>query len=594
MLILGFNAYHGDVSAVILRNGRLLAAIEEERFRRVKHWSGVPTQAIAYCLKAAGVSLDQVDCIAVPRARRAHLPAKLRFALTHAPGLSLFRSHRRAQRRRKDLAAVLADTFGGARGSLESRFRYVEHHPAHLASAFYVSGFEEAAVCAIDGFGDFVSTSLGVGRGTRLDVLHRTFFPHSLGLLYTGVTQHLGFKKYGDEFKVMGLAPYGRPVYADRIRELIRLGSNGDFVLDLRYFRHWRGEVPMTFDEGEPLLGDVLSEDAALALGPARAPGEPVTHRHEDLAASLQLVFEETVFHILNALHRQVPSSRLCLAGGCAMNSVANGKIRRHTPFRDVFIQPAAADNGTALGAALEVWHRDGGERVEPMAHAYWGTCYSPAQMRAAWADDMSHRVRFQVHEFDDEQARCAVTARYLADGGIVGWFQGRMELGARALGNRSIIADPRRADMRDVINLKIKFREKFRPFAPAILEQHLHEYFEEAFPDPFMQQVYPVRAEKRALLPAVTHIDGSGRLQTVSERSNPLFAALLAAFAQVSGVPVLLNTSFNENEPIVEQPRQAVDCFLRTDMDALVLGPYFLEKTEPAVGGSPRPMVRV
>ena len=594
MLILGFNAYHGDVSAVILRDGRLLAAIEEERFRRIKHWAGVPTQAIAYCLRTAGASLGQVDLIAVPRARHAHLPAKVRFALTHAPGLSLFRTHARAGQRRDDLPAVLAETFGASRSDLEGKFRYVEHHPAHLASAFYASGFADAAVCAIDGFGDFVSTSRGAGTGTRLDVLHRTFFPHSLGLLYTGVTQHLGFKKYGDEFKVMGLAPYGRPTYADRIRELVRFGRNGDFELDLRYFRHWRGEVPMTFDEGDPLLGDVLSDDAQLVLGRPRAASESLTSCHENMAASLQLVFEEAVFHILKALHGQVPSPRLCLAGGCAMNSVANGKIRHQTPFRDVFIQPAAADNGTALGAALEAWHRAGGARVERMEHAYLGTSYSSSDMRAAWAEDASHQNRFRVHELDDEQVRCDVTAQYLADGGVVGWFQGRMELGARALGNRSILADPRRADMRDVINLKIKFREKFRPFAPAILEDHLHEFFEDAYPDPFMQQVYPIRAEKRALLPAVTHVDGSGRLQTVSARGNPLFAGLLSAFKRVSGVPVLLNTSFNENEPIVEHPGQAVDCFLRTDMDALVLGPYFLVKTEPAVGATARPAVRV
>jgi carbamoyltransferase len=593
VLILGFNAYHGDVSAAILRDGVLLFAVEEERFRRVKHWAGFPERAIAACLQRAGASLADVDLIAVPRLPRAHLGAKARFALTHWPGLSLFRAHDAAAKRRQGLAERLADTFHTPAAAVHAKLRYVEHHPAHLASAFYASAFEEAAVCAIDGFGDFVSTSRAAGRGTRIDVLERTWFPHSLGLLYTGITQHLGFKQYGDEFKVMGLAPYGRPTMIDRVRRLLRLEDAGAFTLDLRYFRHWRGEVPMTWDEGAPELGDVLSDDAHAILGPPRQPGEPLGSYHENLAASLQAAFEEAAFHVLRSLHQQVPLDNLCLAGGCAMNSVANGKISRHTPFRHVYIQPAAADNGTAVGAALEVWHRRGGARTPPMRHAYWGTEYPASEIAAALGRFEYEAHRFRIHTFEAECARCTVTARYLADGGIVGWFQGRMELGARALGNRSILADPRRADMRETINTKIKFRERFRPFAPAILEEHVHDYFEDAATDPFMLQVFPIRAEKRAAVPAVTHVDGSGRLQTVSAASNPLFAMLIRAFADVTGVPVLLNTSFNENEPIVERPEQAIDCFLRTDMDALVIGPYFVEKTEPSLAAAGRPRLR-
>lgn len=590
MLVLGFNAYHGDVCAVLLRDGGLVAAIEEERLRRLKHWAGFPEQAIRACLAAAGVTIDDVDLIAVPRAQQAHLAAKIRFAITHPPALRLRGAHGAASKRRQGLGHRLAESFGTSRTVIESKLRFVEHHPAHLASTFYVSPYSEAAVCAIDGFGDFVSTSVGYGAGTTINVLDRVFFPHSLGLLYTGVTQHLGFPKYGDEFKVMGLAPYGRPRFADRIREMLRLTPDGGFTLDLRYFRHWRGDVDMTFDDGEPTLGHVLSDDAEAVLGPPRRATDPLLARHEDLAASVQHVFEEALFHVLNALHRRVPVERLALAGGCAMNSVANGKIRRNTPFRSVFIQPAAADNGTALGAALEVWHRHDGARTRPMVHAYWGTEYGPADIESALDNFTGERDRFVVHDFSCLDRRCAATARYLADGGVVGWFQGRMELGARALGNRSILADPRRADMREIINTKIKFRERFRPFAPAILESHVHDYFDDAVPDPFMLQVYPVKSDKRQVIPAVTHVDGSGRLQTVSDDTNPVFARLLRAFADVSGVPVLLNTSFNENEPIVERPEQAIDCFLRTDMDALVIGPYFLEKRYPLAAGMTRP----
>lgn len=580
MLILGFNAYHGDVSAAILRDGQLVAVVEEERFRRIKHCAGFPRQAIDACLKAAGAQASDVDVFAVPRARGAHLVQKALFALTHRPGKSLFRAHTAAAERREALALTLARAVGLSHDHVDQRLSFVEHHPAHLASAFFASPFEHAAVCAVDGFGDFVSTSVAEGHGTRLDVLDRVFFPHSLGLLYTGVTQHLGFKKYGDEFKVMGLAPYGVPTLAPAVHKMLHLESGGGFTLDLRYFRHWTGEVSMTWDDGEPVLGDVLSEEASELLGPPRRAGEPLTAHHEALAASIQAVFEDAYFHVLGELHHRLQNPRLCLAGGCAMNSVANGKVRTRTPFREVYVQPGAGDNGTALGAALYAWHQSGGRRGFQMRHGYWGTSYdADAIRRTLDAAGPAIDARCRRREMTSTAALCAHTARHLAAGRIVGWFQGRMEWGARALGNRSILADPRRADMRDIINTKIKFRERFRPFAPSVLEEAIDEYFVGAVPDPFMIQVYPVRPDKRAVIPAVTHVDGSGRLQTVSDRTNPLYAQLIAAFRDVTGVPVLLNTSFNENEPIVERPEDALDCFLRTDMDVLVMGPHVLEK---------------
>jgi carbamoyltransferase len=459
----------------------------------------------------------------------------------------------------------------------------VEHHPSHLASAAFVSPFEDAAVCAIDGFGDFVSTSWGRLAGSTMTVDRRVFFPHSLGLLYLAVTQYLGFPKYGDEFKVMGLAPYGEPRFTRELGSLVHLADEGGFALDLSYFRHWSDGLSMTWEDGEPTVGTVFTPKLEALLGPARRPDAPIEARHEALAASLQAVYEQAAMHVLSHVQRATGASRLCLAGGCAMNSVANGKIRERTAFRDVFIQPAAGDNGTALGAAYHAWHGSGTHaRAFVMEHAYWGPEFGDADIAAALDAERGviDRGGCTRREWADPDALDAWTAAQIAAGRVVGWFQGRMEWGARALGNRSILADPRRADMREIINTRIKFRERFRPFAPSVLEEALDAYFVGAVPDPFMQQVYPVRPDKRAAVPAITHVDGSGRLQTVSRRSNPRYWNLISAFERLTGVPMLLNTSFNENEPIVLRPEEALDCFLRTHMDVIVMGSHSLERT--------------
>ena len=581
MLIVGLNAYHGDVAAAVLRDGHLVAALEEERFCRIKHVAGFPAQAIARGLAMAEARAEDVDVWAIARGRRVHLLQKAKFALTHRPGAALVGQYRRSAGQYGSIAQVIARTFDLPADRVSQRATYIEHHPAHLASAFHTSGLDEAACCAIDGFGDFVSVSVAHGRQGRLDVVDRVYFPHSLGLLYLAITQHLGFKNYGDEFKVMGLAPYGKPAYAAAIRQLVHLEAGGGFRLALDYFRHWTGAVTMNWASGAPSVADVYTGRLIELLGPARQPDEPVAGRHEDLAASVQQVFEEAAFHVLRGVHDRIGVDTLCLAGGCAMNSVANGKIRQQTPFRNVFIQPAAGDNGTALGAALAAWHQSGPRPTGPrMAHSYWGTEYTADAIASViTASGVVDQGRCDWLTFPDEPVLCRETAARLAAGDIVGWFQGRMEWGARALGNRSILADPRRADMRDVINQKIKFRERFRPFAPSILAEAIDEYFVGAVHDPFMIQVYPVRPEKRQVIPAVTHVDGSGRLQSVSAQSNPRYWALIRAFHEQTGVPVLLNTSFNENEPIVERPEQALDCFLRTDMDVLVMGPHVLRK---------------
>ncbi len=571
MYILGINAYHADGSAVLLRDGELVVAVEEERFRRIKHWAGFPSEAITKCLDVAGISGSQISHVGISRDPKANLGRKAAFAIGNRMSISNIVNRTKNLRKVNDISAPLSGALGVGESSLPE-LHFVEHHPAHLASAFFVSPFNDSAICSIDGFGDYLSTSMAKGEGNHFDVLAKVSYPHSLGVFYTAVTQFLGFPGYGDEFKVMGLAPYGSPDHVDELRKLVTLKPGGLFELNRPYYRHWDEGVEMEWEGGSPTMGPLFTAELEKLLGRARKKGETLTPYHENLARSLQAVYEECAFHVLNGLWERTRNPRLCMAGGCAMNSVANGKIRANTPFTDVYVQPAAGDNGTALGAAYYVWNQKLGKpRSFVMEHGYWGTEYLDVDVPALLARRENH-AEFSCTVYNGEESVCRETARIIADGNVVGWFQGRMEWGARALGNRSILADARRADMRDVINLKIKFREKFRPFAPSILESAMNDYFVGAAADPFMQQVYPVQPGKRAILPAITHADGSGRLQTVSQRTNPRYHRLITEFEAITGVPVVLNTSFNENEPIVDTPEQALDCFMRTRMDVIVI----------------------
>jgi carbamoyltransferase len=572
MYILGINAYHADGSAVLVRDGELVVAVEEERFRRIKHWAGFPTESIARVLDIAGIRGSEVDHVAVSRDPKANLLRKAAFAVSNRMKISNIVNRTRNLRKVNEIQSPLAETLGVSEASLP-KIHFVEHHPSHLASAFFVSPFADAAVCAIDGFGDYVSTSTALGTGNSIEMLSKVTYPHSLGVFYTAVTQYLGFPNYGDEFKVMGLAPYGSPEFTKELSELVTLKPAGNFELKRKFFRHWDEGVEMEWEGGIPTMGRLYTEELEKLLGPTREKGEPLSPHHENIARSLQAVYETCAFHVLNGLWDRTKNPRLCLAGGCAMNSVANGKVRDATPFTEVYIQPAAGDNGTALGAAYQVWN---GILEKPrgfvMEHGYWGTEYPDADITPLVAEREDADWRYEVLDLGDEESVCRETAKLISEGNVIGWYQGRMEWGARALGNRSILADARRGDMRDLINAKIKFREKFRPFAPSILEEAMDDYFVGAAADPFMQQVYPVREDKRAILPAITHADGSGRLQTVSARTNPRYYRLIKHFEAITGVPVLLNTSFNENEPIVDTPQQAIDCFFRTRMDAIVV----------------------
>lgn len=562
--ILGLNAYHGDAAAALVVDGELVCAVEEERFNRVKHCAGFPAAAAAWCLAEGGLAAGDLDHVAIGRDPRANLGAKIVRTLLKGTSPSYAKARLQNAARVRDVKAELEAALGAEVGA---ELHHVEHHQAHVASAFLVSPFEEAAVLTLDGFGDFASTMLAHGKGASFQVLERVLFPHSLGIFYTAVTQWLGFPKYGDEGKVMGLAPYGTPRRLEEMRAVVR--EKGDlFELGLDYFRHHKEGVEMTWDEGTPTIGTLYSERLEELLGPARQPGEPLTSVHEDVAASLQARLEEVYLHLVESAARRTGSRNICLAGGVALNAVANGRIRPETAFDEVFVQPAAGDSGIAVGAAYHVWHqRLGGPRGFAMGHAYWGPRYSDDECAAALAGAGLEPERL------DEDELVAVVAERIAAGDVVGWFQGRMEFGPRALGNRSIVADPRRADMKDILNARIKHREPFRPFAPSILADRTGEWFEQDYTSPYMVLVYKTRPEKRELIPAVNHVDDTGRLQTVTPDANARYHRLIAEFDRLTGVPIVLNTSFNENEPIVMTPEQAVDTFLKTKMDVLVLG---------------------
>jgi carbamoyltransferase len=577
--ILGINAYHADASAAFVVDGKLIAAAEEERFNRIKHSAGFPAEALRYVVEAAGVNARESITLAVPRDPWARLIRKAWHGL-HLPANAMHRL--KAQVGFASIGDTVADALGRERHRIE--VHRVEHHLAHMASAFFVSPFDEAALFSVDSLGDFASTRWGVGRGNHIEPLGAVTFPHSLGLAYTALTQYLGFPKYGDEYKVMGLASFGEPEFLDLMRELIVSPKRDrmEFQLSRDFFAHHRKGVETAWESGEPMVGRLYSDGLVERMGAARAPDQPIEARHRNIAASLQARLDEIVLESLRTLHRITKLRKLCLAGGVAFNCVTNGKIVSQTGFDEVYIHPAAGDAGLAIGAAMYLQHHKlGNPRAFVMEHSYWGPELSENEIGAAIRERAGEleKAGCDVCEVESEDALCLIVAAEIAQGRVIGWFQGRMEWGPRALGNRSILCDPRRVEMREILNLKIKRRESFRPFAPAMLEEAAAEYFDDSQLSPFMLMAREVKREKRGAIPATVHVDGTARLQTVNERQNPRFFKLIREFGQQTGVPVLLNTSFNENEPIVCRPHEALDCFLRTKMDLLVLGNIIIRR---------------
>ena len=573
MYVLGINAYHADSGACILKDGNVIFAIEEERLNRVKHWAGFPHLSISECLKFANITLKEISAVAINSNPNNNLFKKLSFIFTHKPSAKLITDRLKNRSRRRDIRTDFKNYFDF--DLKKSELYYIDHHLSHLASAQFTSGFNTGLAVSIDGFGDFASSAWGVASENEIDIKGKVFFPHSLGIFYQALTQFIGFKNYGDEYKVMGLAPYGKPTYVDKIQKLIKW--NGiNYQLNLKYFRHWNNGFEYEWENGIPQIGDLFTSQLGelLSIRP-RQESEALSQEHKDIAHSCQIVYEQTLFKFLNSLHNLYPEKNLTLSGGCAMNSVANGKITDNTKFSSIYIPPSAGDAGGAIGAAIVTSKKLGIRTTKlNLANPYLGPCFSNNDIDKIIKQKTKklNSINCKINSFDDFEILAATVAKYISEGKVVGWFQGGMEWGPRALGNRSILGDPRRSDMKDILNLKIKRRESFRPFAPSILEDCVSDWFEKVDDVPFMMQVFKFLPNKGKIVQAVCHVDGSGRLHTVDKKVNHKYYMLIKKFKEITNVPIVLNTSFNENEPIVCKPEEALDCFLRTSMDVLVL----------------------
>ncbi|MCC7202178.1 MAG: carbamoyltransferase [Nitrospirae bacterium] len=565
MIIVGINNMH-DASAALVIDGEVVAAAEEERFTRIKHTRGFPVNAVRFCLDYAGIKIGDVDIVCAswkPWALRVRTTLALK-SILKSPRLFKAKTSRGMRQMQNEwselfrLRGLVQRCFGKGKYKIE----YVDHHLAHAASAFLCSPFERAAILTVDGAGEADTTVLWIGEGTGIKKINSVKLPHSLGQFYSAVTAFLGFNSQSDEYKVMGLASYGEPVYADYLsKNVVKCLPDGSFRMD-----------PYFIDYHIARNGGFRTSTTDV-FGEPRKKEEAIVNRHADVAASAQKVMEEAIFHLANSLHEMTGLDELCMAGGVAFNCVANGKLFQKTPFKNIFIQPAAGDAGSAIGAALITEHKyTGSPRHYVMNHAYLGPSFSSTECQRVLKDKIIRYERL------GEDVLLQRTAHALAEGKLVCWFQGRMEWGPRALGNRSFLADPRREEMKDIINLKIKQREQFRPFAPSVLEEKSPGYFDYTGNSPFMLYAFPVKPEKRSLIPAVTHVDGTARPQTVNKETNPLYWKLINEFEKLTGVPILLNTSFNVQEPIVCTPGEALESFIRTKVDYLVLNDLFIE----------------
>lgn len=571
MIILGLNTHHADSSAAIFVDGKLIAATEEERFTRIKHWAGFPTEAIKFCLKEANTTLEEVDYITLGRDPKAKIDKKALYALTNLKtGTSLLKNRWENRKDISSMAEQFENAFNIPQDIINAKLVNVEHHRAHLASAFFASPYEESAIISIDGSGDFTTTMFAYGKGNKIEVLDSIDYPVSLGFLYTAFTHFLGFPHYGDEYKVMGLAPYGEPKYVDKVKKLIKFKEKGLWTWKKQYF----GEIKALYENNQPIVEPFFTKKFEELFGTPRGAKEELTQYHKDLAKSVQTATEDVIFHMANHLQKATGSKNICIAGGVAQNSVANGKIIANTDFDNLYIPSAGHDAGISMGSALYHYNQTldfprAGEQKSASTGSHFNNDEIEAYLKSK---GVSYKKMEDAELYDYISDKLIVPS-------VVGWYQGRAEFGPRALGNRSIIADPRNEKAKELLNLKIKRRESFRPFAPSILKEYVGEYFEYDSNVPFMEKVFPIKKEKHKEIPAVTHVDGTGRLQSVDKEVSPRYYSLIEAFRQKTGVPILLNTSFNENEPIVNTPAEAYACFERTAMDVLVMENIVVER---------------
>lgn len=566
MYILGISAFQHDSSACLLRDGKLLSAVEEERFSRKKHDGRFPYNAINYCLGDAKISINDVDYVAFFWNPWLNVHRRLFHFITHLPGSINYLKGQTgiyvsAWFQMISVRKYLRRTEGYDEKKAKFKLRWVEHHLAHAASAFFLSPFKEAAILSIDGLGEWASTLMAYGDGEEIKKIKEIYFPHSLGAFYTTITTYLRFKRNSDEYKVMGLSAYGSPVYYEKFKRMLTPGDSATYRINRDYFDYVYGKDRF------------FSKKFVDEFGSPRKEGEEISKRHMDIAASAQKLLEDIIVNLANFLYEQTRKANICIAGGVGLNGIANAKILKNTPFKDIYIQPAAYDAGAALGAAYYVYNKLlGKKRNFSLTDAYYGPSYSDDEIEK---ELKACKLRYERYE---DIARKG--AELLAKGRIIGWFHGRMEFGPRALGNRSILADPRNPDMKDTINICVKHREEFRPFAPAILVEHCGEFYDADHPSPFMLLVYNVKDDKKDIIPAVTHVDGTGRVQTVDKSSNRIYRELIEEFYRITGVPVILNTSFNvQGEPIVTTPAEAIRCFYTTGIDCLIMGKFLIEK---------------
>jgi carbamoyltransferase len=572
--VLGLNFLHSDSSACIFRNGRLIAAAEEERFLRIKHTSSFPINSINYCLDEANIDISELNTITINSKPLSVLSKKIIYTLKNFKRFKLAVKSLKNIRNKLSLKDnILAIS---PKKLFKGKIQYVDHHESHIASSLYYSGFDECVNLSLDGFGDFASSAWGTFRNSKNILDGRVYFPHSMGIFYQAITQFLGFKNYGDEYKVMGLSSYGKPKYEKQISKLLFNTDNG-FKLDLSYFIHHNENIIKSDFNDQINYKNLYSQKLINLLGDERHPNDEINQKHIDIAKSAQSVYEKTFFNLLNYLYSKYKISNLTLSGGCAMNSVANGKILKNTHFKKIYISPNPGDAGGAVGSALISICKSKSEIDTNINYAYLGKKFTSEEIENVIKNKLINE-KFNIKKYSSEDI-FENTVNFLKESKIVGWFQGRMEWGARALGNRSILADARNPNIKEIINSKIKRRESFRPFAPSILAKDTHQWFQIDKEVPFMTEVYSLVDDKKSLLPGITHVDGTGRLQTVSKENNSKYYYLLKKFKERTGVPIILNTSFNENEPIVQNPEEAIDCFIRTNMDVLVLENWIISR---------------
>ena len=569
MYILGINAFHADSSATLIKNGEVIFATEEERFTRKKHWAGLPIQSIKFCLDAEKINIKDISTICIGRDPKAKVFNKIKYIFSSPrPALNMLKQRLANKNDVSSINDKIKEVFGFC-----PKIEFIEHHRAHLASAFFSSPFEEATLISIDGSGDFSTIMIAKGIGNKIEVIESQDFPVSIGFFYSAFTQFLGFPYYGDEYKVMGLSPYGSPEYLKEMRSIMWSGDKNILEWNSSFFN--LNNCAVSYSDNIPNVSQLFDESNFEKLfGVKKSKNEEINQRHKNIASSLQMRTEELIFEIIERAFKQTGISNLCIAGGVAQNSVANGKILNNTSIKEIYIPSAGHDAGISMGASqYHYFHNLDNKRIEALYNANLGISFSNEKIK-----EIIEGLGLSYKYLEDDTLFKYV-AKAISNNNVIGFFDGKAEFGPRALGSRSILADPRNSKAQQLLNEKIKKRESFRPFAPSILEDYGEEYFKNYQFTPFMERVLPIRKEKQKLIPAVTHVDGSGRLQSVSKELRPRYYELILEFYNITGIPILINTSFNENEPVVNIPEEAIDCYLRTDMDMLVIGNYILEK---------------